>query len=120
MRAAIGGVCALAVIASVFVMVSSAVSDATSATVVLAPHGGPPTIYAGPGDRAQLDGLWRFRRDISDVGLDKGFQSGNFNGELVRVPFVPDATKISGRRGIAVFRGTVGWYRTKIDVPVDG
>jgi Glycosyl hydrolases family 2, TIM barrel domain/Glycosyl hydrolases family 2, sugar binding domain/Glycosyl hydrolases family 2 len=120
MRAAIGGVCALAVIASVFVMVSSAVSDATSATVVLAPHGGPPTIYAGPGDRAQLDGLWRFRRDISDVGLDKGFQSGNFNGELVRVPFVPDATRISGRRGIAVFRGTVGWYRTKIDVPVDG
>ncbi|MGH2944376.1 MAG: sugar-binding domain-containing protein, partial [Solirubrobacteraceae bacterium] len=120
MRAAIGGVCALAVIAGVLVMVSSAVSDATSATVVLAPHGGAPTIYAGSGDRAQLDGLWRFRRDISDVGLDKGFQSGKFNGDLVRVPYVPDATRISGRRGIAVFRGTVGWYRTKIDVPADG
>lgn len=38
----------------------------------------------------------------------------------MRVPYVPDATKISGRRGIAVFRGTVAWYRTKIDVPVDG
>ncbi len=121
MRAVIGGVCALlAVLAGVLVMVSSAESEATTTPVVLAPHGAPPTIYAGPGDRAQLDGRWRFRRDRQDVGLDKGFQAGTFDGELVRVPYVPDATKISGRRGIAVFRGTVAWYRTKIDVPVDG
>ncbi len=121
MRAVIGGVCALlAVLAGVLVMVSSAESEATTTPVVLAPHGAPPTIYAGPGDRAQLDGRWRFRRDHQDVGLDKGFQAGTFDGELVRVPYVPDATKISGRRGIAVFRGTVAWYRTKIDVPVDG
>jgi hypothetical protein len=120
MRAVIGGVCALAVLAGVLVLVASAESDATATPVVLAPHGGPPTIYAGPGDRAQLDGLWRYRRDADDVGLDKGYQSGTFNGDLVRVPYVPDATKISGRRGIAVFRGTVGWYRTSIDVPVDG
>src|ERR671918_156907 len=39
---------------------------------------------------------------------------------LAGVPFVPDATKISGRRGIFIFRGTVGWYRTSIQVPVDG
>ena len=120
MRAMIGGVCVLmAVLGGVLVMVSSAESEASN-PVVLAPHGGAPTIYAGPGDRVQLDGLWRFRRDRSATGLDKGFQNGTFRGELVRVPYVPDATKISGRRGISVFRGTVGWYRTKIDVPVDG
>ena len=122
MRAVIGGVCAsLAVLAGVLVMVASAESDAApTPPVVLAPHGGEPTIYAGPGDRAQLNGLWRFRRDRDDTGLDKGFQAGKFGGELVRVPFVPDATKISGRRGIPIFRGTVGWYRTQVDVPVDG
>ena len=121
MRAMIGGVCALAaLITGVFVVVSSAESEATGTPVVLAPHGGAPSIFAGPGDRAQLDGLWRFRRDREDTGLDKGFHAGTFGGELVRVPFVPDATKISGRRGIFVFRGTVGWYRTNVTVPVDG
>lgn len=121
MRVAVGGVCALlALLAGILVMVSSAESDAISTPVVLAPHGGAPTIYAGPGERAQLDGLWRVRRDLENTGLDKGFQAGTFGGELVRTPFVPDATKISGRRGIAYFRGTVAWYRTKVDVPVDG
>ncbi len=121
MRAAIAGLCALvAVLAGVLTMVSSAESEAAPTPVVLAPHGGAPTIYAGPGDRAQLDGLWRVRRDREDEGLDKGFQAGKFSGELIRVPFVPDATKISGRRGIAYFRGTVAWYRTGLTVPVDG
>ena len=121
MRAVIGGVCALiAVLAGVLVMVSSAESEAAGTPVVLAPHGGAPTIYAGPGQRAQLDGLWRVRRDRDDTGLDKGFQAGRFGGELVRMPYVPDATKISGLRGISYFRGTVAWYRTKVDVPVDG
>ena len=32
-------------------------------TVVLGSHGGPPAIYEGPGDRAQLDGHWRYRSD---------------------------------------------------------
>ena len=121
-RAVIGGVCAcLAVLAGVLVMVASAESEATPVPpVVLAPHGAEPTIYAGPGQRAQLDGLWRFRRDRDDTGLDKGFQTGDFGGELVRAPYVPDATKISGRRGIPIFRGTVAWYRTNLIVPVDG
>ena len=110
----------LAVLAAVLVLVSSAESDAVVTPIVLAPHGGAPTIYAGPGDRAQLDGLWRFRRDPDDTGLDKGFQTGAFGGELVRVPYVPDATKISGIRGIRIFRGTIGWYRTHVDVPTDG
>jgi hypothetical protein len=110
---------ALALVAAL-VAVSAAAPDADPGTVVLAPHGAPPQIYAGPGNRAQLDGLWRFRRDADDTGLDKGFPAGDFGGELVRTPFVPGATRISGQRGINTFRGTIGWYRTKIVVPVDG
>jgi hypothetical protein len=103
-----------------FVAVSSAAPDPSVGSVVLAPHGGATTIYAGPGDSAQLDGLWRFKKDPNDVGLDKGYQAGTFVGPLVHVPYVPDATKISGPRGLYNFRGSVGWYRTHLEVPVDG
>ncbi len=117
----LGALSALAlVVVAVWVAVSAAAPDAPEGSVVLAPHGAPPLIYTGPGDRAQINGLWRFRRDPGDVGLDKGFAAGQFGGELVRVPYVPDATRISGLRGIKTFRGTIGWYRTKIDVPKDG
>ena len=33
---------------------------------------------------------------------------------------MPDATKINGEKGQRAFRGTIGWYRTHVDVPVDG
>jgi hypothetical protein len=117
----IGGLSALLVVlVAVLVAVSSAAPDASPGSVVLAPHGDPPLIYAGPGDRVQLDGLWRFKRDRDDVGLKQGYPAGRFTGDLVHVPFVPDATRISGRRGVSNFRGTVGWFRTKIEVPTDG
>jgi len=103
-----------------FVGVSSAAPDPAQNAVVLAPHGAAPTIYAGPGDRVQFNGLWRFKKDPNNRGFDRNYQGGKFQGDLVRMPYVPDATKISGRKGIPTFRGTVGWYRTKIDVPVDG
>jgi hypothetical protein len=104
-----------------FVAVSSAAPDPVPNSVVLAPHGGATTIYAGPGDREQLSGLWRFKKDPDNLGYDKGYEAGQFGGgELVKTPFVPDATKISGRKGLYYFQGSIGWYRTHIDVPVDG
>ncbi|HEV7805039.1 MAG TPA: glycoside hydrolase family 2 TIM barrel-domain containing protein [Solirubrobacteraceae bacterium] len=104
-----------------FVAVSSASPDPAPNSVVLAPHGGSPTVYAGAGEREQLSGRWRFRKDATDTGVDKGYQTGRFGGgELVDLPFVPDATRISGRKGLYAFRGMVGWYRTHIDVPTDG
>ena len=121
--AAISGVLGTLVLAAVawFVAVSSASPDPVPNSVVLQPHGGAPTIYAGPGNREQLSGLWRFKKDPEDRGFDKGYHAGKFGGgELVKVPFVPDATKISGDKGMKAFRGTIGWYRTKVDVPVDG
>ena len=117
------GVLITTVLAAVawFVAVSSAAPDPAPDTVVLAPHGAPPTIYAGPGDRVQLNGRWRFRKDPDNIGFDQGYQAGKFGGgQLVRVPFVPDATKISGRKGQFTFKGSIGWYRTHITVPVDG
>jgi hypothetical protein len=104
-----------------FVAVSSASPDPAANSVVLAPNGGAPTIYAGPGDREQISGLWRFKKDPYNLGFDKGYQAGQYGGgELVKVPFVPDATKINGEKGQRAFRGSIGWYRTHIDVPVDG
>jgi beta-galactosidase/beta-glucuronidase len=121
MGAWVAGLSALAlVLVAGLVAVSSAAPDAAPGSVVLEPHGAPPLIYNGPGDRAQLNGLWRFKRDPNDTGLDKGYPNGDFSGDLVRVPYVPSATRISGRRGINTFRGTIGWYRTKIQVPTDG
>jgi len=103
------------------VAVSSAAPDPAPSSIVLAPHGGAPRVYAGPGDRQQLDGLWRFKKDPDNLGFDKGYQAGEFGGgELVRVPFVPDATKINGDKGIRTFQGSIGWYRTHLDIPVDG
>ncbi len=88
--------------------------------LVAAPHGGEPAIHAGPGDRVLLDGLWRFKRDLADRGLRRGYQNGHFKGVLVRPPYVPDATKIKGRRSITTFRGMVGWYRTNFQVNEPG
>lgn len=113
----VGGLSVLVLVA-VVVAVSSAAPDTPA--VVLGSHGGSPAIYGGPGDRAQLDGNWRYRSDRDDVGLDQGFQTGDFKGKLVRLPFVPNATQISGKSGLQAFRGTVGWYRTHIEVPSDG
>jgi hypothetical protein len=120
--ASIGGILGTLGLVAVawFVAVSSASPDPAPNSVVLTPHGGSPTVYAGPGEREQISGPWRFRKDASDTGVDKGYQAGTFSGELVHVPFVPDATQISGRRGLYAFRGMVGWYRTHLDVPTDG
>jgi hypothetical protein len=123
LTAGIAGVLATTALAAVawFVGVSSASPDPAVNSVVLAPNGGPPTIYAGPGDREQISGLWRFKKDPDNLGYDKGYPAGQFGGgELVKTPYVPDATKINGEKGNRTFRGSIGWYRTHLDVPVDG
>ena len=123
MRAVIGGVCALiaVLVAVLLVMVASAESDATPAPpVVLVPHGAAPTIYAGPGARAQLNGLWRFRRDQDNIGLEKGFQAGSSAASSCACRTCRTRRRSAAGAGIPIFRGTVGWYRTKVDVPVDG
>jgi len=120
---------AVALALAAIVARSAAVPDAESAArapaassvpgTILAPHGGEPTIYAGPGGRAQLDGLWRFKSDRLNLGMKRGYRRGRFGGALVRAPFVPRATQIAGTAGKANFKGGVGWYRTHLDVPAE-
>jgi hypothetical protein len=120
--AIVGGFGTLVLVAIAwFGAVSSASLDPATSSVVMAPHGGALTVYAGPGDRAQISGPWRFKKDPDDTGLDKGYQAGDFSGgALVSVPYVPDATQISGDKGLRTFQGSIGWYRTHIVVPTDG
>ena len=86
---------------------------------ILPPHGAEPRTYAGAGGRAQIDGRWRFKSDRRDLGIRRGYQRGRFAGALVRTPFVPRATQISGRGGSLNFKGGVAWYRTQLDVPTE-
>jgi len=116
----VGGLGAIVLMLVVVVVAVSSAAPDPAPAVVLGSHGGQPLIYEGPGDRVQLDGNWRYRSDRDDVGLDQGFQAGNFEGQLVHLPFVPNATSISGNGGLDAFRGKVGWYRTHIEVPSDG
>lgn len=122
------GLAALAVALAAIAAGSAAAPDAeptaerTQASVpgtILVPHGGEPAIYAGPGGRAQLDGLWRFKSDRRDLGFGRGYQHGRFSGALVKAPFVPRATQIRGAAGKANFKGGIAWYRTHLDVPVE-
>jgi len=122
--ALVGGVAVLAVALAAIVARSAAAPDgepdsaASAAATIGPPHGGEPAIYAGPGGRAQLDGPWRFKSDRRDLGVQRGYQRGGFEGDLVKMPLVPRAAQISGLSGISNFKGGVGWYRTSIEVPV--
>ncbi len=84
--------------------------------VLLGPHGGPSTIFTGPTGRLALDGTWIYAKDRNDYGTLKGWTAGSFAGQRVKLPFVPDARKITGQAGIENFRGTTGWYRTTFQV----
>ena len=125
---AVGGLIALAFAAAAIAAASTTGSSDASPRqaqvgavtgTVLDPHGAQPTIYAGPHGRAQLDGLWRYKRDHRNIGLKSSWHRGGFGGALVKLPFVPKASVIKGNAGKANFRGSIGWYRTKIDVPVE-
>jgi hypothetical protein len=81
--------------------------------------GGGPVAHGGPGGRLALNGPWTVRIDPFARGTAKGFHAGAFRGRTVRAPFSPNAVGFTGRRSLAVFSGTVGWYRTSFTVPED-
>jgi Glycosyl hydrolases family 2, TIM barrel domain/Glycosyl hydrolases family 2, sugar binding domain/Glycosyl hydrolases family 2 len=84
------------------------------------PGVGAPLEQGGPAGRVALTGPWTVRIDPRSRGVASGFQAGAFRGRRVRAPFSPNATVFTGARGMASFRGTVGWFRTTFSVPVDG
>jgi hypothetical protein len=84
-------------------------------------HDGPgaPVAEGGAGGRIAISGPWTLRIDPFARGAFNGFQAGAFRGRVVRAPFSPNAAGFTGLRGLASFRGTVGWYRTTFTVPDD-
>src|SRR5215213_4545334 len=74
-------------------------------------HGGEPAIQTGSPERVALDGQWWERDDPRAIGTGHGWENGTFGGNPVRLPYVPNARKITGREGIASHEGSVAWYR---------
>ncbi|HEX6388967.1 MAG TPA: glycoside hydrolase family 2 TIM barrel-domain containing protein [Solirubrobacteraceae bacterium] len=83
--------------------------------------GAVPSIIAGgsPG-RVALGGPWTLRSDRNAHGASKGWQTGAFVGSVVGVPNAANADRVTGEEGIKSFKGTIGWYSTRFDVPEDG
>lgn len=80
----------------------------------------PSVTHGGPTGRLALTGPWRITTDRYDFGGLKGYQAGAFDGRAVRLPHVPNATKLTGQAGVESHRGTVAWYRTSFSVPRTG
>jgi Glycosyl hydrolases family 2, TIM barrel domain/Glycosyl hydrolases family 2, sugar binding domain/Glycosyl hydrolases family 2 len=83
-------------------------------------HGGAPAIRTGSPERVALDGRWWVRDDPRAIGTGHGWERGTFGGNPVKLPFVPNARKITGREGVESHEGSVAWYRTTFRVPDDG
>ena len=83
-------------------------------------HGGAPAIHTGSPERVALDGRWWVREDPRAIGTGHGWERGTFGGNPVKLPFVPNARKITGEEGVKSHEGSVAWYRTTFRVPDDG
>jgi hypothetical protein len=83
-------------------------------------HAGEPAAYAGAGGRVALDGRWRVAMDPAGTGGARGYATGEFPGEAVELPHVPNAKEIVGEPGVRSHEGSVAWYRTTLKVPRDG
>lgn len=79
-----------------------------------------PAAESGPAGRQVLEGPWAVKLDPENRGADRQWQTGAFAGQQVRVPYVPNARKLTGQKGIKGFRGTVAWYRTTFRTPTTG
>jgi hypothetical protein len=80
-------------------------------------HGGAPASKTGAVGRVALDGRWGVAMDPSGT---KNLAAGDFTGRSVRLPFVPNANRITGKGGERSFEGSVAWYRTSLRVPKTG
>ncbi|MEV4423354.1 glycoside hydrolase family 2 TIM barrel-domain containing protein [Patulibacter sp. NPDC049589] len=117
---------------SLLILVPLAVVAAVLALLLL--PGGPSTSHAagtdaeptkpitisGPFGRIALSGPWTYASDPQDQGTTKQWQKGGFTGKDVTIPYVPNAGRITGAAGVVSHRGSVGWYRTTVNVDAAG
>lgn len=94
----------------------------TVARAADAAPGGPtkPVTLGGPFGRVALSTGWTVADDPKDRGTERGWKSGGFGGKDVSLPYVPNASRITGARGVLSHRGSVAWYRTTVKVAEDG
>jgi hypothetical protein len=79
-----------------------------------------PITISGPFGRIALAGPWTYAADDRVQGTAKGWQKGGFPGRQVTIPYVPNASRITGAAGVVSHRGSVGWYRTEVTVDEGG
>ncbi len=79
-----------------------------------------PVAFAGIEGRLPLTGPWTLRGDKPFRGVSRGWPKGGFAGSTVTTPNSPNAKRITGAAGLDSFRGSAGWYSTKVTVPADG
>jgi hypothetical protein len=79
----------------------------------------PPAIYTGSTGRSTLPS-WYYASDPGNVGVSHHWERLRFKGKLVSVPYVPNAWPVTGAVGRKNFNGSIGWYRTTVNVPKTG
>ncbi len=80
----------------------------------------PPAAYGGPEGRLAVAGPWLRALDPDDAGELAGWAAGHFPGQLVTLPNVANAAKVTGAEGVAAHRGGIAWYRTTLTAPRTG
>ena len=107
----------IAVVAAAWMVVAGGTDPEPSLREQYGGHGGTPAVKTGAVGRVALDGRWGVALDPAGT---KDLAHGRFTGRSVRVPFVPNADRITGRAGERSFEGSVAWYRTTLNVPKTG
>lgn len=107
----------LAVVATAWMVLAGGEEPKQSLRQQYGGHGGAPAAKTGAVGRVALDGRWGVAMDPSGT---KDLATGDFTGRSVRLPFVPNARRITGRAGERSFQGSVAWYRTTLKVPKTG
>ena len=62
----------------------------------------------GPAGAVVVDRGWRYRSDRRDVGVAQGWHTQRPTGRAVSLPWVPNATPVSGPGGVRNYRGSIG------------
>jgi hypothetical protein len=80
----------------------------------------PAAAFGGPDGRLAVAGPWVSALDPDDAGELAGWAAGHFPGQLVTLPNVANAAKVTGAAGVAAYRGGIAWYRTTLTAPRTG
>jgi beta-galactosidase/beta-glucuronidase len=80
----------------------------------------PPAADGGPVGRQAVGGPWLRALDPDDARELAGWAAGHFPGQLVTLPNVANAAKVTGAEGVAAHRGGIAWYRTTLTAPRTG